>query len=456
MIKQAATDESKMPPRCCTLPIPGSTIKSLLDESEQESFLKAVVQFGTPWEDRIFCPSSTCGQFIPPRRRVDAKYPFGVTCRKCHTRACVMCKRPAHPPGEDCPEDWELEAVLKMGEKSGWRRCYQCRNLVELSQGCTHMICRCKAQFCYICGAVWDAAIGCPNYCKGEEELERRRLNEENRMARLLAERAAEEAAADAESAERAEAEARSRNHPEFQRLKQTQEEQMRRFSDFMGKAKGSYQSRFSAEKLSLVDKHLDQEEKTKERHAKTVAHLEDRQIAAEMELRASLEQSERSVKIRLKHMEAYCDGLGRSSPDSKMPARNVTERDLRELGQQYNVRDDMARLHQSKINVMRDRQAKRMEELIDRQEDELQKLREKRREDIEDLAARFAHEEDIMNVVFRARQQRLKRRWEVSIEILQQTLSDRDNVKYGRVPPPPWPEEASSCEDTLVEVAEK
>ncbi len=76
-----------------------------------------------------------------------------------------------------------VDAVLQMGEKSGCRRCYKCRTLVELTHGCSHITCRCKAQFCYICGAVWDPFVGCPNYCNGEEELERRRLEEEARIA---------------------------------------------------------------------------------------------------------------------------------------------------------------------------------------------------------------------------------------------------------------------------------
>jgi len=58
MINQATTDESKMPPRCCTQPIPGSIVKNLLAREEQHLFLKAVLQFSTPWESRIFCPNA--------------------------------------------------------------------------------------------------------------------------------------------------------------------------------------------------------------------------------------------------------------------------------------------------------------------------------------------------------------------------------------------------------------
>ncbi|KAL8386940.1 hypothetical protein RB595_010284 [Gaeumannomyces hyphopodioides] len=466
MINQSIRDESKMPPRCCTQPIPSSTVRAVLGREEQQTFLKAVLQFGTPWESRIFCPNSVCGEFIRPRGRIDPKHPFDVICRRCRTRVCIMCKRDAHPLGQDCPADWELDAVLKMGEKSGWRRCYKCRTLVELSQGCTHMTCRCKAQFCYICGAVWDVAVGCPNYCNGEEELERRRLEEEARMAELEAEKEAREFAAEAAEAERTLAAERSAASPEFLALTQELEAELKRFVAYECKMKWVVWSRHTQERLALVERFSDQVDKMRERHTKTAQHLEDRQIAAEMDLRVTLEQRARSVKIRLRHMEAYCDGLGRnatplgpedaaasgidlsrsgaSSPrrrDSMMPTRVVTERDLRELGQQYNVRDDLERLHQSRINVLRDRQTKNMEELQERQEAEMERLLGRRDEEIEDLEARFAAEDDMVLRAFAGRRERVRARWSLRVEILRREMEAKsDGLKYGPIPIPDWP----------------
>ncbi|KAL8417392.1 hypothetical protein RB596_007496 [Gaeumannomyces avenae] len=477
MINQSIRDESKMPPRCCTQPITSSIVRAVLGREEQQTFLKAVLQFGTPWESRIFCPNSACGEFIRPRGRIDPKHPFDVICRRCRTHACIMCKRDAHPLGQDCPADWELDAVLKMGEKSGWRRCYKCRTLVELSQGCTHMTCRCKAQFCYICGAVWDVAVGCPNYCNGEEELERRRLEEEARMAELEAEKEARELAAEAAEAERVLAAERSAASPEFLALTQELEAELERFMAYEGKIKCAVRSRHAQERLALVERFSDQVDKMRERHTKTAQHLEDRQIAAEMDLRVTLEQRARSVKIRLRHMEAYCDGLGRnvtpfgpedatasgsnstesrsgtSSPgrrDSMMPTRVVTERDLRELGQQYNMRDDLERLHQSRINVLRDRQTKNMEELQERQEAEMERLLGRRDEEIEDLEARFAAEDDAVLRAFSSQRERTQGRWSLRIEILRHEMEAKsDGLKYGPIPIPDWPPACGTGDST-------
>ncbi|RDL31495.1 Uncharacterized protein BP5553_09704 [Venustampulla echinocandica] len=451
---QAVTDESKMPPRCCSQPVPSTIIKTVLTKGEQYSFMKSVLQFSTPWEARIFCPNTACGEFVPGRSRVDPKHPFEVMCRKCRTKACSTCKRAAHAFGQDCPADWELDAVLQMGEKSGWRRCYKCRTLVELTQGCSHITCRCKAQFCYICGAVWNPVVGCPNYCSGEEELERRRLEEEARMAELAKEKAEMEEAERIEAAEKVAAEERTRRSSELNALRAQQINEHDRFIAFERKMKWMMWTRHGQLKLDILDRYGEMLSKMKERHIRTATHLEDRQVGAELELRASHKQAERSVQIRLRHMEAYCDGLGRNASGSN-PARVVTERDLRELGQQYSVRDDLERLHQSKINVMRDKQSKQMEELLARQEDELDKLATKQAEELEGLEERFVNEEDGLADLFQQRRARLRWRWGITEEILRKQLEAREKVKFAMMKPVEWPELESNQDDGLEAVSE-
>ena len=365
-----------------------------------------------------------------------------------------MCKRDAHPVGQDCPNDWELDAVLKIGERSGWRRCYKCRTLVELTYGCTHMTCRCRAQFCYICGAVWDPFVGCPNFCNGDEEMERRRQEEEARAAALAAEEAMKQEAAAREAAEELAAEERTKNCEEFKVLRAKQIKEMERFGAFEQKSKWMLWTRHAQQKVALVERHSAAIDKMVERHAKTSGNLEDRQVLAEMELRSTLEQSEKHVRIRLKHMEAYCDALGRDSALEK-PSRVITERDLRELGQQYNIEKNMKQLHQARINVMRDRQAKALEQLLERQEDEMKRLMKKNNQEVEDLESNFADEEDILAVTFSARQSTLETRWKLEMEIMRRDLENARGVRYGEPSPPEWPREKDAYEDGLLTMDE-
>lgn len=447
LIQQAISDEQKMPPKCCNAAIPSPVIKTVLSHDEQQLFLKSVIQFSTPWEARIFCPLPNCGTFIPPRAKIDPRHPFTVICPKCRTKVCSTCKREAHEIGQDCPADWDLEAVLKLGESAGWRRCYKCRMLVELTQGCSHITCRCKAQFCYICGAVWDPDIGCPNYCSGEEELERRRAEEEERAKRQAEEDAARQAEHARSEAELAAAQKRSEESEGISSLRASQIDERDRLLAFERKTKWQLWSRHGQTKLNILDKYGDLTSKMAERHAKTSAHLEDRQVGAEMELRASLKQSARSVQIRLKHMEAYCNGLGRNS--AGQGDRVVTERDLRELGQQYNLRDDLHRMHEAKINVMREKQAKQMDQLLARQAEEAEKLLLKQHEELDALEENFGVQEERFHNLYSARKERLKLRWSIQQEICRHSLVKTSGLEFARLedidfPASPTPTEVS------------
>jgi hypothetical protein len=443
MVDQSITDESRMPPRCCTQPIPSAIVKLVLPPEKHELFLKAVVQYSTPWEARIFCPNTSCGEFIPPEDKPDPKHPFEALCQNCMTRACVMCKRTAHQLGQDCPEDQETDAVLRMGERAGWRRCSKCRALVELVQGCTHITCRCKTQFCYICGAIWDRDVGCPNFCNGEEELERRRVEEEARLAEIEAEKLAQE-----------KAEKRTLESSEFKALREQLESEMTRFKDYEQKVKDAMRTRQLNRKLALVDKFSDLIDKMRERHAKTEQHLEDRQVMAEIELQAGLAEKEKKVKIKLKYMEDYCSGktaagiVPGEENSATMPQRQVTERDLEQLRQQYCVRDGMERRHQSQINGLREKQAKSMEELVARHEREMETLVERRAEEIEDLAVEFANEAEVLVQRFEERRGRLVRRWELAAEILRVELERREGKKFAAMKLPCWPEAQSEVPD--------
>ncbi|KAL9062676.1 MAG: hypothetical protein Q9157_008719 [Trypethelium eluteriae] len=50
---------------------------------------------------------------------------------------------------------------IAVAKEAGWQRCYNCRAMVELREGCNHMTCRCTAEFCMICAARWKTC-DCP------------------------------------------------------------------------------------------------------------------------------------------------------------------------------------------------------------------------------------------------------------------------------------------------------
>ncbi len=351
-----------------------------------------------------------------------------------------MCKESSHAIGIDCPEDWELEAVKKMGQSTSWKRCYSCHNLVNLPKGRTHMTCRCKEELCHICGGVWDSTTGCPNLCGDEAVLEKRRSGLSCASSEGQDE-AAEQATA-RRQVEKRDAERRSQRSQEVQDLVSKQTLELSRFCAFSTRTRNSMEARHATAKLALLERHVDEEDALRDKHSKATAALEDRQIAAEMELRATLEQTQRSVNLRLKHMEAYCQGRQPRQPEAEAASRVVTEKNLKELGQQYTLRDGMERQHQAKINVMRERQAKRMEELLDRHEAESEALAGAQRAEKSALAARRATETETATDTLRMLQIRLNARWSLQLDVLCREREEVEGLKFGPVPTPAWPQE--------------
>lgn len=72
----------------------------------------------------------------------------------CRRTTCSICKATSHGI-LDCPKDEATTAVLTAADEAGWSRCYRCRALVELTIGCYHITCRCRAEFCYLCSVPW-------------------------------------------------------------------------------------------------------------------------------------------------------------------------------------------------------------------------------------------------------------------------------------------------------------
>ncbi|KAI1321276.1 hypothetical protein F5Y16DRAFT_413784 [Xylariaceae sp. FL0255] len=157
LFKDATTDESLFPPRCCNQPMPLDETRIYLDGKVVDEFRKKAIEFSTP--NRTYCHNVNCAAFIPP---TDSSESYATaTCDRCGSRTCTTCKGTSH--GGDCPNDEQIQQVLELAREQGWQRCQNCLVMVELSFGCNHMTCRCGYQFCYECGAQWKNCT-CPQW----------------------------------------------------------------------------------------------------------------------------------------------------------------------------------------------------------------------------------------------------------------------------------------------------
>lgn len=102
-------------------------------------------------QDRIYCPQPRCLTFIGA---VDMDEQT-TTCTNCFFEICNRCRRESHTSLIACRPLDEDPEVLSVGQREGWQRCYSCRAMVERTEGCNHLICRCSSEWCYKCGKQW-------------------------------------------------------------------------------------------------------------------------------------------------------------------------------------------------------------------------------------------------------------------------------------------------------------
>ncbi|KAJ7110960.1 hypothetical protein C8R44DRAFT_933870 [Mycena epipterygia] len=154
-------DESLFPLQCYRQPLPmegaGGVFAQL--ELRLRVMLRAkAVEFGTISKNRIYCPRPTCSAFLGS----SIDHADDVKCLRCGTQVCVGCKQIAHP-GNGCEENTSLELVKALAQEKHWQTCPECGQIIDLQQGCFHMTCRCRTEFCYVCAARWKTC-GCPHW----------------------------------------------------------------------------------------------------------------------------------------------------------------------------------------------------------------------------------------------------------------------------------------------------
>lgn len=226
LIQTAVETEAQWPPKCCLNPVPYRTITKHIRGDLLTAYQEKNEEFTVPIESRIYCGEPDCGAWI--RERHTNRATKTGRCPRGHV-ICTICRNAAHPANASCPQDRDRQMADRLAEEEGWRRCYKCAVLVEHSEACQHMTCRCGAEFCYVCGARWctcrctmeqlheikDRARARRLERTAEEQAEAQEMREILRQIEQFEEREAIREAEDRAARERARAERRRREAEE-------------------------------------------------------------------------------------------------------------------------------------------------------------------------------------------------------------------------------------------------
>eukprot|EP01088_Endostelium_zonatum_P019477 TRINITY_DN6740_c0_g1_i1.p1 TRINITY_DN6740_c0_g1~~TRINITY_DN6740_c0_g1_i1.p1 ORF type:complete len:541 (+),score=91.50 TRINITY_DN6740_c0_g1_i1:23-1645(+) len=189
-ITAALSDISQFPLYCpgktCKHPIESSCVETILFLSSAPQSVPLTTAFDLKTKfDRlqilslnfkgkiITCPH--CNEFCEkPDENPNNINNNRVFCPSCRKDFCVKCEVHWHT-GVTCEQFREREKtedakeLEKMAKENGWQECKGCKVYVAKKNGCNHMRCLCRAEFCYLCGEVFDAGhkgSACKEGCK--------------------------------------------------------------------------------------------------------------------------------------------------------------------------------------------------------------------------------------------------------------------------------------------------
>ncbi|XP_052181102.1 E3 ubiquitin-protein ligase RSL1-like [Diospyros lotus] len=118
-----------------------------------------------PASEKFYCPFSDCSAMLV---NDEGSLIRQSECPICHRLFCAQCYVPWH--GEIACEEFqglnedergrEDLMVRELAKSESWKRCPHCKYYVEKTEGCLHMTCRCRFQFCYACGETWSDTHG--------------------------------------------------------------------------------------------------------------------------------------------------------------------------------------------------------------------------------------------------------------------------------------------------------
>ncbi|CAN6913242.1 unnamed protein product [Brassica oleracea] len=171
---EGKVNSSEVPIRCpqlqCKHYLSSTECKTFLPVTSFNSFEEANLRCTN--NGKVYCPYPNCSFLLDPRECLSSASASSssssmsessccVKCPLCERFVCVDCGVPWHdsmsceefqilPVDERYPDDITLHRLARYKR---WKRCQQCRIMIELAQGCNHMTCRCGHEFCYCCGA---------------------------------------------------------------------------------------------------------------------------------------------------------------------------------------------------------------------------------------------------------------------------------------------------------------
>jgi hypothetical protein len=159
-------------------------IRSIVNGADKES-VDARTRIMKGYDDAMFeraailipnmrrCPTANCKYQYFVSEQVTEADRVPLTCPLCKSDFCANCLQVAHAPEQVCQAPLVAAATSTNGTVSAEEKasidvimkgsvgCPSCHRRIFRFDGCNHMTCRCKHQFCYRCLAPYNGCFSC-------------------------------------------------------------------------------------------------------------------------------------------------------------------------------------------------------------------------------------------------------------------------------------------------------
>ncbi|KAM5476921.1 hypothetical protein MauCBS54593_000192 [Microsporum audouinii] len=219
--------------------------------------------------------------------------------------------------------------------------------------------------------------------------------------------------------------------------LREMHENQKRRHLEFKKEVLNSIQTKHD----KLIEEKRKQNEEGEYALEAQAIRIEERDLVAEISLAAELRREKQALQTSIRHMEAYFNTPPPSLPFDKngfyanLQPREFTDQKRSRLSQSYHELNTLDALHESKIKVLRDRQARNFQETLRAMELESLELAKKNKEVLDDLENRRRDETMAVVTWLDERKRKLIYRWALEEGIARRRLEDETKQTYGPLP---------------------
>lgn len=161
--EQAIQQESCYPPKCCdgTGPLRIEDFEHLFATSHPDLIARydgKLQEYHMDKRFRRYCGSTDCKTFLgPDSYEQDEEHNLTTAdCPTCNRTTCVFCTKLIFKGTSHECESKVVKLNEDYSEEARFKYCPFCERPGLLEEGCNHVVCECKEEWCFICIRKWN------------------------------------------------------------------------------------------------------------------------------------------------------------------------------------------------------------------------------------------------------------------------------------------------------------